>query len=194
MDLQPTNPSSVLSVGGSSFAPGEDGVVYHFTATEEAFLIALTELNDVPAALLKIDKDAEWGRRFFAKPKVREWISLKTRQFAAKAGTTQEWFFAFGRAVLAGKMEWWDSKCAEDGWRVRLYAKPEEDRMGVPSIDCAICGKALIANYFSAQMKPSREQIEVWKELGARVAPKIERIQHEFEDADFVFMAKGKAS
>lgn len=33
----------------------------------------------------------------------------------------------------------------------------------------------------------TREQMDAIKEIGARVAPKIERVQHEFDAADFVF-------
>jgi hypothetical protein len=36
-----------------------------------------------------------------------------------------------------------------------------------------------------------KNRIEAGKEIGSRVAPKVERVQHEFEDVDFVFSVKG---
>lgn len=48
-----------------------------------------------------------------------------------------------------------------------------------------ICDKVI-----SGDMKMGKVQADVLKEVGARVAPKVERVQHEFEDTEFVFMAK----
>jgi hypothetical protein len=54
------------------------------------------------------------------------------------------------------------------------------------------------ADHFVAQLDDvwmgrkavTREQMDAIKEIGARVAPKIERIQHEFDASEFVFEPK----
>lgn len=191
MDLLPTDKARVLSVGGRFYAP-TGNKVFSFTQLEEEFLAALSANPSVELALQTIGKDEEWGKRFFQNPKIREWISIKCAQHAAKSGTTQEWFFAQLRAVWEGREEWWVAECEEHNWKVQQYTQPEEFHNGKPSLNCGICGNPIEAKHFERPIKPSREQMEALKEAGARVAPKIERIQHEFEDADFVFMAKGK--
>ena len=43
---------------------------------------------------------------------------------------------------------------------------------------------------WTGQKIVSREQMDAIKEIGARKAPKIERIQHEFDGAEFIFTTK----
>lgn len=43
---------------------------------------------------------------------------------------------------------------------------------------------------WTGQKEVTREQMDAIKEIGARVAPKIERIQHEFDAAEFEFNPK----
>lgn len=46
---------------------------------------------------------------------------------------------------------------------------------------------AQLDDVWTGRQTKTREQMDAIKEIGARVAPKIERVQHEFEDAAFVF-------
>lgn len=175
---------------GEVIAPTEDGRVFHFTVKEEAFLVALSQVHDMQKAAESIGKDLQWAQAFFKKPKNREWVSLKARQHAARTGTTQEWWYAFGRAVLAGKFEYWEGACSTCDIKLRTYMQPEE-QAGVPAIPCDVCGAPVLMNKTEIPVKPTREQIVVWQELGARAVPKIERIQHEFTDETYSFKAQG---
>lgn len=185
-DFAPSNDPTSIEIPGEVIAAGEDGKVFPFSATEDKFLLALSDLHDVKAAAEKIGKDLAWAQRFFRKPKNREWISLKARQHAAKSGTTQEWWYSFGRAVLAGKFEWWDGECASCHCKVKTYLEPVNEK----TTPCYLCSSPVLMTRQEIAIKPTREQITVWQELGARAVPKIERIQHEFENSDFIFMAR----
>ena len=45
---------------------------------------------------------------------------------------------------------------------------------------------------WNGDKKPTREQMDAIKEIGSRVSPKIEKVQHEFEDAEFTFVQMKK--
>lgn len=184
-NVAPSQDPSSIDLPGEVIAAGEDGKVFPFSPTEDKFLVALSETHDIPQAVEKIGKDMAWARRFFAKPKNREWISLKSRQHAAKSGTTSEWWFAFGRAVLAGKFEWWEGVCT-CGCKVKTYLEPMNEK----TMSCYLCNLAVLMTQKEIPIKPTREQITVWQELGARAVPKIERVQHEFNETNFLFEAR----
>jgi hypothetical protein len=186
MDIAPSNDPQSIEIPGEVIAAGEDGKVFPFSATEDKFLVALSDTHDIGQAAEKIGKDMAWAARFFRKPKNREWISLKSRQHAAKSGTTQEWFYAYGRAVLAGKFEWWDGVCTSCGCKVKTYIEPMNER----TLDCYLCTAPVLMTKQEILIKPTREQITVWQELGQRCSPKIERVSHEFVDSEFMFVAR----
>lgn len=183
MDVSPGNDPRSIEIPGEVVASGEDGRIYPFSVLEDRFLTALSELHDVGLASERVGKDLEWAGRFFRKPKVREWLTLKARQHASKSGTTTEWWYSYGRSVLAGKMDWWDGVCAECSCEVRTYLEP----MNAKTMGCYLCNSPVLMTRHEQAVKPTREQIVVWSELGARAVPKIERVQHEFTDDTFVF-------
>ena len=189
MDAAPSQDPTSIELPGEVIAAGEDGKVFPFSPTEDKFLVALSETKNIEQAVEKIGKDMKWAQRFFAKPKNREWISLKARQHAAKSGTTQEWWYSYGRAVLAGKFEWWEGVCSSCGCKVKTYLEPLNER----TTPCYLCQAAVLMTRQEIPIKPSREQIQVWSELGARAVPKIERIQHEFTDSEFLFVARNSS-
>jgi hypothetical protein len=47
-----------------------------------------------------------------------------------------------------------------------------------------------MVSVWQGETEVSKNRMEAGKELGARLAPKIERVQHEFDDTDFMFVAK----
>lgn len=188
-DFSASSDPTSIEIPGEVIAAGEDGKVFPFSALEDKFLVALSETHDIQLAAEKIGKSMEWAARFFRKPKNREWISLKSRQHAAKSGTTVEWWYAFGRSVLAGKFEWWEGVCSSCGCKVKTYLEPMNER----TMDCYLCTAPVLMTAKEIKIAPTREQITVWQELGARCVPKIERIQHEFTDADFIFTARNSA-
>lgn len=185
-DFSPSGDPTALEIPGEVIAAGEDGKVFPFTPTEDRFLVALSDSHDIGTAAEKIGKDMAWVSRFFKKPKNREWISLKSRQHAAKSGTTQEWWYSYGRAVLAGKFEWWEGVCSTCSCKVKTYLEPMNER----TMDCYLCTAPVLMTRQEIAIKPTREQITVWSELGARAVPKIERVQHEFTDSEFLFSAR----
>ena len=187
-DFSASGDPTSIEIPGEVIAAGEDGKVFPFSVLEDKFLVALSESHDITQAATKIGKDVAWARRFFNKPKNREWISLKSRQHAAKSGTTQEWWYSYGRAVLAGKFEWWEGVCT-CGCKVKTYLEP----MNESTMPCYLCSSPVLMTHNEIAIKPTREQITVWQELGARAVPKIERIQHEFSDAEFIFSSRGMA-
>jgi hypothetical protein len=188
-DFSASNDPTSIEIPGEVIAAGEDGKVFPFTVLEDRFLVALSESHDITKAADAIGKDMEWAKRFFKRPKNREWISLKSRQHAAKSGTTMEWWYSYGRAVLAGKFEWWEGVCSSCSCKVKTYLEP----MNESTMGCYLCSAPVLMTRHEIPIKPSREQITVWSELGARAVPKIERVQHEFTDADFIFTARGSS-
>lgn len=184
-NLAPSQDPNSIDLPGEVIAAGEDGKVFPFTPTEDKFLVALSESHDIAQATERIGKDMAWAKRFFAKPKNREWISLKSRQHAAKSGTTQEWWFSFGRAVLAGKFEWWEGQCS-CGCKVKTYLEP----LNETTMPCYLCNAPTLMTRNEIPIRPTREQITVWQELGDRAVPKIERVQHEFNSTEFLFAAR----
>ena len=55
------------------------------------------------------------------------------------------------------------------------------------------CAKELF-DVWTGKKEVSKVQMEAMKELMARTWPKVERIQHDFQEGDFCFVAKGQAS
>lgn len=184
--VAPSQDPGSIELPGEVIAAGEDGKLFCFTPREDKFLVALSESHDIAQASDKVGKDVAWARRFFAKPKTREWISLKSVQHAAKSGTTQEWWYWWGRSALSKRWLWWEGECASCHFQVKTYLEPVNEK----TMGCYLCSSAVLMTRKETVIKPTREDIEIWKEFGGRAVPKIERIQHEFNDTTFQFTAR----
>lgn len=72
------------------------------------------------------------------------------------------------------------------GCKVKTYLEPMNEK----TMSCYLCNLAVLMTQKEIPIKPTREQITVWQELGARAVPKIERVQHEFNETNFLFEAR----
>ena len=52
---------------------------------------------------------------------------------------------------------------------------------------CKVCLQGVELLYRKERIQRSREQVAQWSELGNRLVPKIERVQHEFTHETFEF-------
>jgi len=62
--------------------------------------------------------------------------------------------------------------------------RDDDDRLRA---SCYGCYKPVELKYILEEFKPTREQVEGWKELGSRLIPKIERVHHQFEKSEYIF-------
>jgi len=60
------------------------------------------------------------------------------------------------------------------------------------AVPCPVCYAPANWVFHEVDFKPSREQVQGWVELGARLIPKIERVHHQFEKTEIVFESGGQ--
>jgi hypothetical protein len=85
-----------------------------------------------------------------------------------------------------------------DDEAARFLASPKFREFFQERIEEAAVRHGWTADHFISELNEvwvgrkaaTREQMDAIKEIGARVAPKIERVQHEFDMADFEFVTK----
>lgn len=182
------------------------GRMFVFTPNQQAFLMSLQKLKSVHAAALSIGKDEEWGRKFLASRKFREYLSLKMKSFSDRNGLDVDWWYGFGKNLTDGYREFYAVRCevtaAVEGeiaavsglggcgyvGEMDLYAaesnRSEEMDLVIP---CPACLAPMKYELVREEFKPSREQVEGWKTLGDRIIPKVERVHHQFENSEILF-------
>jgi len=93
---------------------------------------------------------------------------------------------------------WWEVACkgCGVGMKVPEYrVEMERGDDGVLGMTCMACGNGVEAVECREVVKPSREQVEAWKEIGSRLLPKVERVHHQFEKSEIIFSSSdGEAS
>lgn len=191
-DQHPTENSTALIIGGEVKTVGlaVAGKLFVFTPQQMQFLINLQKLKSVMAAALSVDKPEDWAQAFLKSGKFKKYISSKMEEFSVKNGLTVEWWYQFGKHVADGYKEQYAVQCSYcpyvglmNTYEIESF-RADDMALEVP---CPACFKALETKLVREEFKPSREQIEAWKDLGARLIPKIERIHHAFENTEIVF-------
>jgi len=188
----PSENSIALSVGGEvlcyGFQVGEE--TFAFTPRQTQFLVALQKMQNVGAAAIAVGKDEAWGQGFLKSPKFRRYIAAKMEQFSEKNSLTVDWWYQFGKWAAEGERSYYVATCRickketkHSVWEVET-ARQDDMLLSLP---CPDCGKPLELEKKSIKFAPTRQQIGAWAELGARLIPKVERVQHQFERSEIIF-------
>lgn len=191
-DKHPTENSTALIVGGEIKTVGffVAGKLFVFTSSQTQFLLNLQKLKNTTAAALSVDKDDAWGKAFLASRKFKDYIACKMQEFSVKNGLTVEWWYQFGKWLTEGKKEFYEVSCTHCDFSSKSTQYEIEtcrDDDGAVVMSCPVCFGAVKANAVTEAFRPTREMVEGWKELGARLIPKIERVHNTFENVEISF-------
>ena len=196
-EKHPTENSTALIIGGEAKVIGLSvaGRLFVFSPVQMQFLLNLQKLKNITAASLSVDKTEDWGNSFLKSKKFRDYLACKMQEFSVKNGLTVEWWYQFGKWSAEGTKEYWRVACRPcdyDGtmnsYEVESY-RADDMTLAVP---CPVCYKPMDTEKVTEDFKPTREQIGAWQELGARLIPKVERVQHQFEKSEIVFETGGQ--
>lgn len=181
-----------LVVGSDVFYPSflADGKIFHFKNIQNQFMIAHQKTRSVEMAALSVGKDEEWAKKFLSSAKFKKFVYSKMAQFSAQNGMTVEWWYAFGKQLTDGYVDHYEYACSfcQFSGEINTYeAETYRDDDLQLRFSCQSCFKATDAKLVHREFKPTREQVEGWKELGSRIIPKIERVHHQYENTEILF-------
>lgn len=166
------------------------GKPYVFTRDQMEFLWALQQMKSLAAASIAVGKDEAWAEKFLQSRKFRQFRNAKILEVSIKNGLTIEWWYEFGKHVTEGEKIQWSGFCpaCKENYEFNVY-EIEEARKDDLCLDlkCPVCFTPIHADREVVKIKPSREQIEAWKEIGSRILAKIERVHHTYSDEQIVF-------
>lgn len=185
--------SRAIRIGDSVLYPPVmvGGKAFQFDPWQNGFLYALQKSQgDMEAACKFIGKPLEWAQKFVSTRKFREFRNAKLTNAAISNGALFEEWRETGIAGMRGYRQWWSGACAlcheENVFsEMEMEGFRQDDMSLKPS--CKVCFQPVAAELHKEDFKPSREQVQFWAELGNRVSPKIERVQHEFSSESFIF-------
>lgn len=172
-----------VMVGGKSF---------QFDPYQNAFLFKLSEYNgDMAKACDFIGKPLEWAQKFVSTRKFREFRNAKLQAMAVRSGNILDWWWEMGLNGAKGFVEWYEGPCAicheENRFTVSEAELFRTDDMKFKA-NCKVCLQPIEITHKEEEFHPTREQVQFWSEIGNRVSPKIERVQHEFSSENFQFV------
>lgn len=172
------------------------GRPFHFNALQNRFLYALQTFNgSIPKACAFVNQPEEWAMKFISSRKFREFRNAKIASMSVRNGDLVDWWWEFGIDGAKGYRECYEGYCALCTQK-NIY-KPTEVEMTRADdmslhVACKACLQPIEVEHKKEEFKPSREMVQFWSEIGNRVAPKIERVSHEFSSENFVFVQGGK--
>ena len=168
-----------------------------FTPIQMNFIKNLEKLKSIPAACISVGWHEQTGRAFLNSRKFQKYLGCRMQAISTKAAM--------------GAEAWWQV-CADitNGFKKKLLANcvicktveeitPYEYELSRHDdlnhdYRCPVCGVEATVEEQITEFKPSREQVEGWKEWGARITPKIERTHHTFENTEIVFSPEGETN
>lgn len=167
------------------------GKAFQFDPWQNGFLFALAKFQgDMNAACRFINKPIEWAQKFITTRKFREFRNAKLQAMSVRAGNVLDWWWEMGLAGAKGYTEWYEATCAicheENKFTMTEAETARQDDMSFKAV-CKVCLQPVALEHKKEAFKPTREQVQFWAELGNRVSPKIERVQHEFSSETFTF-------
>lgn len=165
---------------------------FHFNALQVRFLSAVQRYKgDLEKACQEVVQPTEWARKFIGSRKFRAFRNAKLAAASARNGDLADWWWETGLAGAKGVREWYEGQCSschEDNVFTTAEAEMMRDDDMKIKATCKICFQDIQVERKEEEFKPSREQVQFWSELGNRLAPKIERVQHQFSEEKFVFV------
>lgn len=167
------------------------GKAFQFDAWQNGFLFALQrDKGDIEKACVFVGKPIEWAQKFMSTRKFREFRTAKMQAMSVRAGNILDWWWEMGLAGAKGFVEWYEGfcdLCREDNRFTTVEIESfRQDDMSIKA-SCKVCMQPVQIEHKKEEFKPTREQVQFWSELGNRVSPKIERVQHEFSSENFSF-------
>lgn len=173
------------------------GRAFQFDAWQNGFLFRLQQYNgDMEKAAHSIGKTVEWAQKFISTRKFREFRNAKLQTMAIRAGNLVDWWWEMGLSGAKGFVEWYQGTCQlchEENKFTDVEAETfRTDDMAFKAA-CRVCMQPITLEHHKEDFKPSREQVQFWSEIGQRVSPKIERVQHEFSTETFSFQTEDAA-
>lgn len=167
---------------------------FQFDPWQNGFLYWLQELKgDMELACRKVGKSLEWGQRFISTRKFREFRNSKITNLAVNNGALLEEWREIGISGMRGYRDWYEGKCdlchEDNQFSTTDIEVFRNDDMAL-LVSCKVCFQPITTEYKKEEFHPTREQVQFWSEIGNRVSPKIERVQHEFSNENFVFAEK----
>jgi hypothetical protein len=169
-----------------------NGKEFRFQPEQIHFIVAMQRLKNVYAASISVGREEGWGRKFLESRKFREYVANKIQEFSDKNSLNVEWWYQYGKRLSEGKRTFSIGRCGCGfsseflSSEVELYRK---DDMTL-EFPCPVCFKVMEVELRTEAFKPTREQVEGWKELGSRLIPKVERVHHQFEKVDIEFQSE----
>lgn len=192
--------SLTLYVGGEAkaVALGVGGKMFVFTPSQQNFLLNLQKLKNVTAAAISVGKDEEWGDKFLKSQKFRKYLTLKMKSFSERNGMDVDWWYGFGKRLTDGKEEFYEANCQACGFSYQMDLYEAEsvrnDDMQMQT-ECPSCTNQNVRMELKEkEFRPTREQVEGWKEIGSRLLPKVERTHHTFENTEIIFQSEGETA
>lgn len=203
LDPEDRKIANELAEGGKALVVG-DSIVYaplrigdrhfHFDAFQVRFLYALQKFGgNLEKSAEFCGKSLEWAKKFVISRKFREFRNAKLASSAVRNGDLLDWWWKTGLDGARGFREWYQGSCSIcmsanifETSEIEMFR--QDDMTLKPT--CKVCLQDITVDYMQEKFAPSREQVQMWSELGNRVAPKIERVQHEFTAENFSFVSE----
>jgi hypothetical protein len=183
-----------LVIGGETKAVAHsvNGKLFVFQPVQNTFLLNLQKMRNVCAAALATGKDEEWGHKFLHSKKFNQFLAEKLQEYSVKCGMTAEYLIQWGKDAMEGKRVWYEGACScgyVSTFNAYEFAAGQDDECE-SQMACRRCFLPLSVTYNQEEFKPTREQMEAYKELKSTVIPKIERVHHTFTNEEIVFASE----
>lgn len=188
-----------LMIGGEEKAVALSvcGKLFVFSPIQNNFLIALQKMRNINAASLAVGKDESWGNKFLKSRKFNDYVNAKLKEYSVKCGLTPEYLVHWGKEAMEGKREWYEGECQAcqyfNTFNTYEYAESQDDELQ-SNMTCKRCYSPMDVVYKEEPFKPTREQMEAYKELKATIIPKVERTHHTFENTEIIFQSEGESA
>ena len=154
------------------------------------FLYALKQMKNIDVAAMSVGETEEWARHFLNSRKFKTFRDAKIEESGVQNSLSPQWWNQWGKWCANGKKDYYEGFCqtcskAYDFTEYQAEAHRNDDLQF--EMACPVCFCAISVEKKSESFKPTREQVEAWKELGQRIVGKIERVNNPFEYEEFVF-------
>lgn len=196
--LQPKQIPSALVIGNDVFfqAIFAGDKPFVFKRKQMEFLYALKQMKNIDVAAMSVGETEQWARNFLTSRKFKNFRDLKIEESGIQNSLSPQWWNQWGKWCANGKREYYLGECkiCEANYEFTEYQieSLRDDDLRIEAT-CPVCSTAITVEKRTELFKPTREQVEAWKELGQRIVGKIERVNNPFEYDTFVFESSEEA-
>lgn len=168
------------------------GKAFHFDAPRIRFLYALQKSGgDLDVASEMAGVSIDFAKRFISSKKFKNFRREKLEVMAARSGDFIEEWWRIGVKGMRGKESWWEGRCVTcqemNTYTLQEIETYRNDEMAL-EVKCKLCLQPVEASLREEPYEPTREMVQYWDSLGARLVPKVERVHHEFSNETFEFV------